>query len=205
MPAVCTTLSTLLACGKRSDCRWSGSACLVGAAVATCGSYTTGSTCQAASCYWDTFVPGGARCLYNLQELNQNFPCSTWSYYPSIAYACGVHGCGYSGNLCFTVDSGISEVSSGYSASASVRYSTLNTGIAPHTTTFSTQVVVPFSSFFQPMQPVFHSILLGYPTLPGAIQNGACTDWLDASVLAESGTSSARAFLSIRSHGTASS
>jgi hypothetical protein len=176
VPASCTTLTTGVLCSQRSDCSWSGSACLSTPVAGSCATHTTGASCQAASCFWDTAVPGGPRCFFNLQEVTRELPCGTWSNYgQTTAYVCGMHGCAYTANLCFTIDSGALNVDSGYAATASVRYSTINTAILPHSTTFTTQVVMSMSDFFKPMTPVYHSIVLGYPTYPGSLQYGACT------------------------------
>ena len=176
-PSNCTTLGQT-ACGQRSDCRWSGSACLVGAAAGTCGTYTTASACGSASCYWDPYAPpsSSGACFFNLQEVQLLRGCSFWNGYPvsmvsgvAVNAACFDHGCYYDPVLaqCQTAGSGAGIVDVGAQSSTSVQFALANPTLGTNSLTFDVDIVVPMSQYWQPTHPMLHVFGIGTPPAQG--------------------------------------
>jgi len=64
----------------------------VSVSAAVCTDYTTSTTCNSASCFWDPYAnsPSG-RCFASLGQANLNYPCSSWS----TNNICAWHGCSW--------------------------------------------------------------------------------------------------------------
>lgn len=53
-----------------------------------CADYVTASTCRAATCFWDQFVPSGGACFSSIAKVNQLYDCTEWT-----PLGCAAHGC----------------------------------------------------------------------------------------------------------------
>lgn len=168
LPACSTLLE--VACSQRSDCHYDASSCLAGPAVGQCGSYTVAASCKAAGCYWDAFLPDSVsstnKCFYNLQEVNLHYACPFWSNYPDTSTTCGSHGCAHSLDMCFTIDSGSSDVDGGHTTGISFNFNVIHDPILPNSVTGPGRVVIPLSTFYNPADPAF--IILGIGNPPGS-------------------------------------
>lgn len=94
---ICSTLyptDCLSAVPPRIDCRFNFTSgkCYTTNTYDLCLSKGSQAECPYQSCFWDPYIN---QCFYNINQVNQVFPCSYWSQQSQYAgtQACAYHGC----------------------------------------------------------------------------------------------------------------
>jgi hypothetical protein len=152
---LCSAITQSGPCTYRSDCSWTGSACVLKATVNTCQKNTNSAQCAAFGCVWDWYL---GQCYDNLAEVSAAFPCGTWSQVPTPNGACNFHSCALSGSQCVTVGNG-SVSPNQYSIVYSFTDLIVNPTLTPNTLTFGFNVISPLT--LDRTNPTYEYITIG--------------------------------------------